>query len=147
MDARARKNLRELETDANLLSELHSSIDEEIAVFEGHIRRWQSDNRRLQTKPTREVGAQVVRADGQHERKQDPEADSTQGRAVKWLCWPTTDIDKATQNTEADRVKHATSRGFGVHQGTRALGWKDRDEDLGCLGFDAARTTTKTVQR
>ena len=39
MDARARKNLRELETDANLLSELHSSIDEEIAAFEGHIRR------------------------------------------------------------------------------------------------------------
>ena len=39
MDARARKNLRELETDANLLSELHSSIDEETAAFEGHIRR------------------------------------------------------------------------------------------------------------
>ena len=49
---------------------------------------------------------------------------------MRWQCWPTTDIEKATQNTEADRVKHTASRGLGVQQGTRALGWKDRDEDL-----------------
>ena len=83
MDARARKDLRDLETESL----------ERVAHFDGQ--------------PTREVATQVGRAVAQHERKQDPfpGKDSEMAKLAD-------DTDKATQNTEADRVKHAASRGL-----------------------------------